>query len=197
MVPVLVFTASYTVALLVYGISVDSPLTFLYTGINLVLLVLFALIHRWARFPTWVLWGISLVGLGNMLGGVILVDGQPLYVAEFIGPIRYDKFFHAAAGFVMFFVAWAAVTRWAGEGAHHGGLVLTAWLVTLGGGAVVEIAEFIGSTVGGGRVNVGDYGNNALDLVANTIGATLGVVVVLFSNRTDWTSEPGTRGGQK
>ncbi len=176
---VLLFTAAYTVALFAYGTAVESPLTGIYTGINILLLVVFGLIHRWARFSVPVLWGISLVGLGNMLGGVLLVDGQPLYVAPFIGSMRYDKFFHATASFVMFFVAWAATERFAGDRPHFGGLVLLAFLATLGGGAVVEIAEYIGSIAGSVQVNVGDYGNNALDLVANAIGAALGVGLML------------------
>jgi hypothetical protein len=83
-------------------------------------------------------------------------------------------------------VAWAAVTRFAGERPYRPGLILLTFLVALGGGAVVEIAEFVGSTVGGGMVNVGDYGNNALDLVANAIGAALGVVVLaaILASRT-------------
>ncbi|MEX2650930.1 MAG: hypothetical protein WD473_00585 [Acidimicrobiia bacterium] len=174
---VLVFTAGYMVALFLYGQSVESPLTNIYTAVNLLLLVVFAVIHRWARFPTSVLWGISLVGLGNMLGGVLLIDGQSLYMAEFVGPIRYDKFFHAAAATVGVFIAWSAMDRWAGEGYHFGGLVFLTFLVTMGGGAVVEIAELIGSTLS--DVSVGDYANNALDLVANGVGALLGVVVLL------------------
>ncbi len=181
---VLVFTTVYMVAFYAYGQAVDSPLTGLYAGINILLFVVFGLVHRWARFSVPVLWGISLVGLGNMIGGVILVEGQPLYVAPFLGRIPYDKFFHAAAAFVMFFVAWQAMTRLAGEGYHFGGLVLFTFLVTMGGGAVVEIAEFIGSTIGGGMVNVGDYGNNALDLVSNAIGAALGIGVLLATRRS-------------
>jgi hypothetical protein len=173
---VLLFTAGYTVALFLYGHSVDSPLTNIYTGINLLLLLVFAVIHRLARFPTPVLWGISMVGLGNMLGGVLLIDGQPLYMTEFIGSLRYDKFFHAAAALVLFFVAWSAMERWAGEGYHLGGLIFLTFLVTMGGGAVVEIAELIGSTLS--DVSVGDYANNAFDLVANGVGALVGVAVL-------------------
>ncbi|MEX1126759.1 MAG: hypothetical protein WEE53_13955 [Acidimicrobiia bacterium] len=173
---VLLFTAGYMVGLFLYGHSVDSPLTNIYTGVNLLLLVVFAVIHRWARFPTSILWGISLVGLGNMLGGVLLVGGQPLYMAEFIGPIRYDKFFHAAAAAVGVFIAWSATERWAGEGYHFGGLLSFTFLVTMGGGAVVEIAELIGSSLS--DVSVGDYGNNVLDLVANAVGALVGVAVL-------------------
>ncbi|HET7847098.1 MAG TPA: hypothetical protein VFL72_06355 [Acidimicrobiia bacterium] len=189
---VLLFTVGYMVALFVYGHSVDSPLTNIYTGINLLLIGVFALIHRWARFPIPVLWGASLVGLGNMLGGVLLVGGQSLYMAEVIGPLRYDKFFHATAALVLFFVAWAATERWAGEGYHYGGMVLLTFLVTMGGGAVVEIAELIGSTLS--DVSVGDYANNAFDLVANAVGALIGVVLLLLIGRPESGHEASTPG---
>ena len=188
----LLFTAAYTVALFVYGQAVDSPLTNVYTGINLLLLAFFWLIHRWARFPASIWWGIALVGLGNMLGGVLLVDGEPLYMAQILGPLRYDKLFHASAAFVCFFVAWVAVQRWAGEGGNRGGLLFIAVLATMGGGAAVEIAELIGASVS--DVNVGDYANNALDLVANTVGALLAAAVVVVSWRKATVQEMVTEG---
>lgn len=173
---VLVFTIAYTVALFVYGQTVESPLTALYTGINIGLLMLFGVLHYWARWPVHALWAVSLVGLGNMLGGVFLVEGTALYMAEVLGPIRYDKVFHAVAGGAMVVIAWEAAKRWSGEGYHEGGLMLLTWLVVMGGGAVVEIAELIGSTMS--EVSVGDYWNNALDLVANGLGALVGVALV-------------------
>ncbi len=184
----LLFIAAYTVALFVYGQAVDSPLTNVYTGINLLLLAFFGVLNRWARFSPAIWWGIAVVGLGNMLGGVLLVGGQPLYMAQVLGPIYYDKVFHAAAAFVCFFVAWAAVERWAGDGRLFGGMLFITFLATMGGGAVVEIAELIGASVG--DVNVGDYSNNALDLVANAMGAALGVVVVAVATRSAVTAGP-------
>jgi hypothetical protein len=178
---VLIFTATYTIGLYVYGISTDSSLTNLYTWINVGLFVLFALLHIWARWPIHALWAVSLVGLGNMLGGVLLIDGMPLYTVEFIGPIRYDKFFHAAASAALAVVAWEAMKRWAGEGYHRGGLLLFTWLVVMGGGAVVEIAELIGSAAS--DVNVGTYENNILDLVANGLGALMGIGFILWWER--------------
>lgn len=170
------FTLLYTVALFAYGVSAGSPLVYLYTGINIGLFGLFAALHRWARWPIQALWAISLVGLGNMLGGVLLVGGVPLYVVDLGGFPRYDKLFHAIAAAAMFIVAWEAMKRWAGEGYHFGGLLLWTWLVTMGGGAVVEIAEFVGSRIG--NVNIGDLANNALDLVANGVGAIIGAGLV-------------------
>jgi hypothetical protein len=169
------FTVAYTVVLLVYGLSIDSPLTLLYTGINIGLFILFGVLYIWAQWPVHALWAVSLVGLGNMLGGVLLVDGQALYMVEVLGPIHYDKVFHALAAAAMVVIAWEAMKRWSGGIHHLGGQLLLTWLVVMGGGAVVEIAELIGSTLS--DVSVGDYGNNALDLVANAVGATVGVAV--------------------
>jgi len=178
---VIIFTVAYTVALFVYGMAIDSPLTMLYTGINIGLFVLFGVLHIWARWPVHALWAVSLVGLGNMLGGVLLVEGQPLYTVQVLGPLRYDKVFHAVAATAMVLIAWEAMKRWS-DGVHHlGGQLLLTWLVVMGGGAVVEIAELIGSSLG--DVSVGDYANNALDLVANAVGATVGVGVAWWFER--------------
>lgn len=176
------FTITYTVGLVVYGLSIESPLTGLYTGINIGLFVLFGVLYYWARWPLHALWAVSLVGLGNMLGGVLLVDGVPLYTAEFIGALRYDKFFHAVAAGAMVFIAWEAMKRWAGRGYAFGPMLLVmTFLVVMGGGAVVEIAEFIGSSVS--DVSVGDYANNALDLVANAVGAIVVIGAVWWVER--------------
>lgn len=173
---VLVFTVAYTLGLFAYGQSVESPLTNLYTGINVGLFILFAVLHRWARWPVHALWAVSLVGMGNMLGGVLLVNGDPLYMAELVGSLQYDKVFHAVATGALVIIAWEAARRWAGEGYHEGGMLLLTWLVVMGGGAVVEIAELIGSAMS--NVSVGDYRNNAYDLVANALGATVGITLV-------------------
>jgi hypothetical protein len=58
----------------------------------------------------------------------------------------------------------------------------------MGGGAVVEIAELIGSTKSG--VSVGDYANNALDLVANGTGAVVGIGLVWWLEQRTQGSRP-------
>ncbi len=173
---VLIFTITYTVALFAYGQMVGSPLTNLYTGINIGLFILFAVLNKWAQWPVHALWAMSLIGLGNMFGGVLLVDGLPLYTADLIGNLRYDKIFHALAAGAFVIITWEAMKRWAGAGYHRGGMLLFTWLAVMGGGAVVEIAELIGSTLS--DVSVGDYANNALDLVANALGAAVGIALV-------------------
>jgi formate/nitrite transporter FocA (FNT family) len=188
-ISVISFTVVYTVALFIYGQVIDSPLTGLYTGINVGLFILFAVLHRWARWPVYALWAVSLVGLGNMVGGVFLVDGVPLYTADFIGPIAYDKFFHAVASGAMVIIAWEAMKRWAGVGFHYGPMLFVmTFLVVMGGGAVVEIAELIGASVS--DVSVGDYANNALDLVANAVGAIIVIGAIWWVERNDREGRP-------
>ena len=178
---VLGFTVLYTVVFFAYGVMIESPLTFVYTGITVLLFVVFALLHQWAKFPIPILWALSIVGLGNMLGGVLLVEGEPLYMAGALGSVPYDKVYHAAAAAVLFPLAWVAMKRFSGDGGHRRGLLLFSFLVVMGGGAVVEIAELVGSSMS--NVSVGDYGNNALDLVANAVGAIVGLLYVVRSER--------------
>lgn len=173
---VVIFTVVYTVGFWIYGQVVGSPLANLYTGITVGLFVLFAVLNRWARWPLHALWAMSLVGLFNVLGGVLLVEGVPLYTADLIGNLRYDKVFHAAAATAFTIVAWEAMKRWSGEGYQQGPMLMMTWLVVMGGGAVVEIAELIGSLLS--NVSVGDYANNALDLVANALGGAVGIAMV-------------------
>jgi hypothetical protein len=82
----------------------------------------------------------------------------------------------------MVVIAWEALKRWSGGIHHLGGQLLLTWLVVMGGGAVVEIAELIGSSMS--DVSVGDYANNALDLVANATGAAVGIVLVWWMERS-------------
>lgn len=178
---VVIFTVVYMVGFWLYGTAVGSPLASLYTWITAGLFVLFAVLNRWAKWPLHALWAMSIVGLGNVLGGVLLVGDVPLYTADLIGNLRYDKVFHAAAATAFTLVAWEALKRWAGTGYHWGGMLLMTWLVVMGGGAVVEIAELIGSATS--DVSVGDYYNNALDLVANGLGAAVGLLVVWWYER--------------
>jgi hypothetical protein len=187
MAALLGFIAVYTVGLFVYGHAVGSSLTNLYTVINAVLFVVFWLIHRSVRFPLPVLWGLALIGLGNMLGGVLLVNGEPLYMTPVLGSMRYDKIFHAAASAIGVWACWVALRAWAGPESSRGGLMVASLLMLMGAGAFVELGEFAG-TAFNPDVNVGDYGNNMLDMVANLVGGLVGLTVIAF-----WSSAAAAR----
>ena len=176
---VLTFIVVYTIGFTIYGAVIDSPLTWVYLGLTALLVATFWVFHHFTHFPISLLWLLAVVGLVNLMGGVMLTDdGKPLYAEGMIGPLPFDKVFHALAGFALTFIAWHVLVSFAGEGYSLIGLLTMNFLVVMGGGAVVEIAELIGTAIS--NVSVGDYGNNALDLVANATGALVGCALIYW-----------------
>jgi uncharacterized membrane protein YjdF len=165
-----------TAGFLVYGLSADSPFVAYYVPITVALMGLGIWLNRHLRWSTPVIWGLVAIGIGNLIGGVLLVDGQPFYSYALIGELRYDKVFHAIATGV---AAWAAHGPLAGRIKNPGpvGLGFLVVLVASGAGAVVEMIEYLGSVLFE-QTSVGDYANNMLDLVANLIGALAAVVIL-------------------
>ncbi len=171
---VLAALAAATFGFLVYGIAVGSSSVAYYVPVTILLVVLMSALHLSARFSVALMWGLAAVAIGNMAGGVILVDGSPLYELAVVGPVQYDKLFHAFATGVG---AWAAL-----EALRHWGiprrpaLVFAAVMVASGGGALVEIVEYFGSLLIEND-SVGGYTNNMQDLIANTLGAVAGATL--------------------
>lgn len=167
---ILVLLAAVTVSFLIYGIAAGAVAVAYYVPITIVLVAIFWRIHLAVGFSSGLLWGLALVAAGNLAGGVLLVDGAPLYQLEVLGPIQYDKLFHAAATGVGAWAAYEALVRWGVP--HRPLLVFAAVMLAIGGGALVEIVEYFGSLLIENN-SVGDYANNMQDLIANTVGASV------------------------
>lgn len=166
-------------AVAVYGWSSGSPFVGIYLAVTVALTVVMVGIDRAVGFTAPVLWGLALVAIGNMAGGVLLVGDGTLYLAPVLGPVRYDKVFHAVATAVGTIAAWAALKRWAEVERFTPGIAFSVVLMGCGAGALVEIVEYVGTLVVPNS-SVGDYGNNMLDLVANLGGALVAVTLVRF-----------------
>lgn len=156
-----------------YGVAAGSPFVSYYVPITIVLTGLVAWIHHSVDFSDATLMALSVAAIGNLAGGVLLVGDGTLYGAAVIGDIRYDKVFHALATGVAGWAAYEAARRWGIT--RTGAAVFVAVMVAAGAGAFVEIIEYIGSLLFE-NTSVGDYGNNMLDLIANTIGSVAGVL---------------------
>lgn len=158
----------------IYGVAVDSPFVYYYVPITVSLGLVVGWIHRTARFADATLMALVLAAVGNLAGGVLLVGDGTLYGASVIGDLRYDKVFHALATGVAGWASYEAVKRWGV--ARTGAAAFVAVMMAAGAGAFVEIIEYIGSQIFD-NASVGDYGNNMLDLVANTSGSLVGVAL--------------------
>ncbi len=159
---------------LIYGIAAGSSPVAYYVPITVVLVGVMAWIHRSVHFSMAVLWGLAAVAIGNVAGGVLLIDGAPLYQLQVLGPIQFDKVFHAVATGVGAWAALEALRSWGVP--HTSAAVFLAVMVASGGGALVELVEYVGSILIEND-SVGGYANNMQDLIANTTGALVGAVV--------------------
>ncbi len=168
---VLVFLVAAAMGFLIYGIAADSFSVTYYLLITVILTGVVALLHRSVGFSAAVLWGLTCVAIGNIAGGVLLINGAPLYELPVLGSIRYDKVFHAIAAGV---AAWAFLEALNAWGLRRTPILgFCAAMMAIGAGALVEVVEYFGSLLIEND-SVGGYTNNMQDLVVNTVGAAFG-----------------------
>jgi hypothetical protein len=128
------------------------------------------LVLRRHEYPIWAVLLLQLAILGHIAGRFVMIADVPLYRAEVLG-IGGDKIVHAfnsavAAAFVLvlFRLLGLELRGW------EGFIVV---MVVAGCGAIIEIIEYFG-VVALPATHVGDYANNAQDLIANLLGAIAG-----------------------
>jgi uncharacterized membrane protein YjdF len=123
---------------------------------------------RLVRFPNWILALMQLGILAHFAGGLVTVGGVRLYDIDVLG-LPFDKYVHALNSFAGAAVAARLIDPPRDHPHMREVLIL---LVVLGGGAGVEIIEYMAKNSMSGT-GVGDYDNNMQDLVANLVGGLL------------------------
>lgn len=176
--PVAVLTAA-TLLTAVYGVTADSPFTWIYVTITVVLAALVGVIHAFTPLSRRAAWALVAAAIINLVGGVLLVEGQPLYVLALWGDFRFDKPAHLVATGLAALAVFDVVAPRLDRATNLTTARILAVLVACGLGALVEIVEFVGTLVVE-NANVGDYGNNMADLVANLAGAILAMPLMRF-----------------
>lgn len=119
-------------------------------------------------YPAWLLLIVQIGILLHFAGAFFPIEGGRLYDAHILG-VRFDKYVHAFNAF-----AGAALARHLLKctNSHSPLMAVLVVLVVLGGGAIVEIVEYLVSlTVE--HNGVGTYDNNMQDLLSNLLGAIL------------------------
>lgn len=178
-----------TIGAAVYGTAVDSPFTWIYVGVTVLLVAIVAAVHRSIGFSSGVLAAMAVAAIGNLAGGVLLVDGDVLYEQDLIeGTLRFDQVLHFYATAVATWASWQALRGWVtkdgGRLRPEGGTLVVILLLGLGNGAVVEVVEFFGSQLIPNS-NVGDYVNTGWDLTANLLGAGVATGLIWWTARRD------------
>lgn len=185
--PVLsIFSALYIIAFAALALRRGNAEFVMYTGVVIFAAALIVWLDaKVARIPTWILWCLSAWGLAHMLGGNLPLtrsDGErivlyslwliPFNATE--GYLKYDQVIHAFGFFTSTCVVATMLKPALREEsrAHFGPHALAA-LAGMGLGALNEVVEFA-AVLSLPETNVGGYINTGWDLVSNTVGATIG-----------------------
>ena len=125
-----------------------------------------------------------MMGWGVRVGGNVLYAFElfPLWVTENFYVLKYDQFVHAYLYFVVVFVIWSLLQSYLKKEIPSWAIYLVLILMSVGVGALNEIAEFI-AVLSFEETGVGGYYNTAWDIVFNTFGALIGVIVLHFLRR--------------
>ncbi len=121
----------------------------------------------------------------HFLGGSLQVAGIRLYdtilipiLGEPLNIFRYDQLMHAFCYFVFVFFVYAIIKDSLKPNISKWMVAFIIVMIAEAIGAVNEIIEFLAVVLFKSE-GVGDYFNNALDLIFNLIGAILGALVIL------------------
>jgi uncharacterized membrane protein YjdF len=179
---ILLFTGLYLAFFALYSL-LQGNYEFLYYGIAV--FIIFALLVKYRKtlqlsLSSFV--GLSLAQLIHILGGNISIHGTRLYdlwIVEHI--IRYDNFVHFVTTFILALVIYDMIKNYLHEKMHYNKLVLYLLIVLIvsGIGAFNEIIELGAVLFFNAGARVGDYFNNAFDLVFNFLGSSAGAAYIL------------------
>lgn len=157
----------------------------IYISVVIAILFLVLTTQKKIKFPSFVLWGLTLWNFFHMAGGSFFFSGKRLYDIILIElsttyPIfRYDQFVHifgfGVSTLAMFYLVKPAFSSFK----RRISISIVVIMAGLGVGALNEIIEFI-ITVVNPNSGIGGYVNNSLDLVADFIGAIFAWVIIYF-----------------
>ena len=135
------------------------------------------------QLPLVILAGFVIAGFMHMAGGLFYIYGTRLYEVQ-IWLLGYDNLVHAFSSFVLAFAAYNLLKPYLDTKLIENKVYLTLllMLIAMGMGTIVEMLELSGVIIFN-ATGVGDYFNNAMDLVFNTIGAFIGCTVLVFYHK--------------
>tara|TARA_Y100000310_G_scaffold336860_1_gene422485 strand:+ start:401 stop:982 length:582 start_codon:yes stop_codon:yes gene_type:complete len=134
-------------------------------------------------------WGFVVWLFAHFSGGAFYFSGVRLYdivLIPLMGDpffiLRYDQLMHIFSYVVLTSFAYSMIVNFADKKAKLYLIAITAFLAGMGISALNEVIEF-STVVFFNSTGVGNYYNNALDLVFNAIGAAIAVLFMHKNNK--------------
>lgn len=172
---ILIFTVLYIMLFTILAFIRKNYEFLYYTLVMSSLITLIVLYHKKLHLSLIILTGLSVLGFMHVAGGNLYFSGNRLYEIYILNIIRYDQLVHSFGVFIATFVGYSLLKPYLDHRIEHHPVVLSLILVAIasGFGAINEILEFGAVIFLGADKAVGDYHNNALDLVFNTLGSII------------------------
>ncbi len=183
----ILFNLAYITGFTIYYISIKNFEFLWYISIMVFFFLVITLTLKKTKFTYPVLWMLTAWGVMHMAGGGIKINNEvlyalkliPIWVTENFYVLKYDQFVHAYLYFVMIFVIWDLLKNNLNKKINKIIIYPAIALISIGIGALNEVAEF-SAVLFFSSTGVGDYFNNSWDIVFNSLGAILGVIVLNF-----------------
>ncbi|MFC1801290.1 DUF2238 domain-containing protein [Nanoarchaeota archaeon] len=177
------FTLIYMAFFTIYSIINRNYEFIYYIVIMSILIFIIVLYHKKIHLSNHILLGLTILGVFHLLGGTVFIAGTRLYDLWLIPPniLKFDNLIHAFGIFVATFVVYSLLNPHLDKKIKHRSVLLITLmvLIAMGIGALNEIMELGAVVFFNAQQSVGDYLNNALDLVFNFIGALIACIFII------------------
>lgn len=179
---ILAFTIVYLIGFIFLAVS-NNNLEFFYYALVIVVLICFlVLYHKQINLSVLVAFGLSLVGFLHLAGGNFHINGIRLYDYWIIQDVfKVDNLVHIVGSFVATLFVFNFFESHFDKKFRKKKLLLGIFLLSAGFGiaAFNEVIELIAVLYFNAQAAVGDYLNNAFDLLYNFIGALIATLILV------------------
>lgn len=153
-----------------------------YTIVMSVILLLLVIYRKRIAFSTGIAFWLTLLAAIHIFGGNIHISGIRLYDVWLFSWFKYDNLVHVIGGLVAGLLSYAFVYQYLDKEAKTNKTLFVIIILSMasGIGALNEVLE-LGAVVWlNASAQVGDYMNNALDLLYNLVGSVIACVYLLY-----------------
>ena len=177
---ILVGAVAY-LAFFLISILTNNYLLLYYTSLVIIITLFAAIYHKKVHLSPLLAFAFVLFMVLHFIGLLHIADTRiyDLWIIQII-KLRYDNIMHLLGAFIATIVAYNILIPYLDPKVKQRPILLTLLLVliALGIGAINEIVELIAIALFNIAEIVGDYMNNALDMLFNLFGSLLAVLII-------------------
>jgi hypothetical protein len=178
----LYFTVCYMLIFTVIALMNNNHEFLYYTAVMSILLIILIIYHEKMPLSVGIAAGLTIIAALHIFGGNIYINGTRLYDVWIFQGFKYDNLVHLIGGYVAALFSYSFIYQHLNEKARDHKVLLAIIILSMasGIGAFNEVIELVAVINFNAGAQVGDYMNNAFDLVYNLLGATLTCIYLFY-----------------